>query len=50
MARKIRARKPKKIRRNPLARALGGARYRPRIVKPAKAYKRRKRQPENEDS
>lgn len=32
---------PKKIRRNPLARVLAGAKYRARVVKPVGLYKRR---------
>jgi hypothetical protein len=40
-ARRKKLRAPPKIRRNPLARALAGAKYRPRVVKKADTYKRR---------
>ena len=33
--------KPKGLKRNPLARVLAGAKYRPRVVKKAGLYKRR---------
>ncbi len=32
---------PKRLKRNPLARVLAGAKYRPRVVKKAGLYKRR---------
>ena len=41
MAKRLKRRAPKKIRRNPLARVLAGAKYRPRIVKAVVTYKRR---------
>ena len=41
MAKRIRKVAPRKLKRNPLARVLAGAKYRPRVVKKAGLYKRR---------
>lgn len=41
MAKRIRKVPPRKLKRNPLARVLAGAKYRPRVVKKAGLYKRR---------
>jgi hypothetical protein len=41
MAKRIRKRSPGKLKRNPLARVLAGAKYRPRVVKKAGLYTRR---------
>jgi hypothetical protein len=41
MAKRIRKAVPGKLKRNPLARVLAGAKYRPRVVKKASLYKRR---------
>ena len=38
--------KPRKIRRNPLAKALATPKYRPRVVKRVDAYKRRPKHPD----
>ena len=41
MAKRLKRKAPKKLRRNPLARALAGATFRPRVVKAEGVYKRR---------
>ncbi len=41
MARKFKIPAPRKVKRNPLARALGNAKYRARVVPKPGAYQRR---------
>jgi hypothetical protein len=41
MGRKIKLPAPRKIRRNPMARELGGGKFRPRVVPREGGYKRR---------
>jgi hypothetical protein len=41
MARRVKKPAARKLRRNPLARALAGGTFRPRVVKPVGLYKRR---------
>jgi hypothetical protein len=41
MTRKAKPIRPRKIRRNPHARALGDALFRPRVVRPPDAYRRK---------
>jgi hypothetical protein len=42
--------KVRKLKRNPLAKALGSAKFRPRVVERTGLYKRRPRMPKEVDS